>query len=244
MTVMEFFGCGMIAFGPPFAMFCLSIAKDPIRIIILISAAFFWLLSLLLSSIVWFLVVPLRSHLIFGVICSVIFQEAFRYLFYKVLRNAESGLQKVSEVGVKGPAFAINRLSLAYVAGLGFGVISGAFSIINVLADAVGPGTVGIRGDSPNFFMVSAFTTLAFILLHTGWGVIFYQALDAKNYPLVSYVVLSHLAVSCISLVNGSQLYAVSLLATYATTVFTLVLAFKVAGGTGETLKSVCTRRQ
>lgn len=38
MTLLEFFGCTFIAFGPPFAMFCLLVAKDPIRIIILISA--------------------------------------------------------------------------------------------------------------------------------------------------------------------------------------------------------------
>lgn len=89
-------------------------------------------------------------------------------------------------------------MSLAYVAGLGFGIISGAFSLVNVLADAAGPGTVGIKGDSPQFFIVSAFMTLAFVLLHTAWGVIFFHSLDAKNYLLTLYVVLTHLAVSCL----------------------------------------------
>jgi len=81
-------------------------------------SSFFWLLSLLLSSIVWAIVVPLKEYLIFGVTCSVIFQEFFRYLFYRILRyvlftllcvsfnlmslncrKAEVGLQKVSDVG-------------------------------------------------------------------------------------------------------------------------------------------------
>jgi len=242
MTVMEFFGCALISFGAPFAMFVVSIAKDPIRIIILISAAFFWLLALLLSSILWFVVVPLRSYLIFGLVFSVFFQETFRYIFYRILRNAESGLQMVSEVGVQGPISTINRVSLAYVAGLGFGIISGAFSIVNVLADAVGPGTVGIRGDSSNFFLASALTTLAFILLHTAWGVIFFQALDAKNFYLVGYVVVSHLTVSCISLVNQTQLYVISLVPTYAVAVLSAFIAFKVAGGTGAGFKSALTR--
>lgn len=82
------------------------------------------------------------------------------------------------------------------VSGLGFGIMSGAFSLVNVLADAAGPGTVGIKGDSPDFFIVSAFTTLAFILLHTFWGVIFFQSLDKRNYVLTSCVVLCHLFVS------------------------------------------------
>lgn len=83
------------------------------------------------------------------------------------------------------------------MSGLGFGIISGAFSLVNVLADAAGPGTVGIRGDSPDFFIVSAFLTLAFVLLHTAWGVIFFHSMDAKNWWLILYVILTHLAVSC-----------------------------------------------
>lgn len=38
MTLAEFSGCSLIAFGPALAMFMVTIAKDPIRIIILISA--------------------------------------------------------------------------------------------------------------------------------------------------------------------------------------------------------------
>ena len=37
MTVMEFFGCTFIAFGPPFALFVFTIARDPLRIIVLIA---------------------------------------------------------------------------------------------------------------------------------------------------------------------------------------------------------------
>jgi len=41
------------------------------------------------------------------------------------------------------------------VSGFGFGVISGAFSLVNVLADMTGPGTVGIMGQSTHFFITS-----------------------------------------------------------------------------------------
>lgn len=44
---------------------------------------------------------------------------------------------------------------LLTVAGLGFGLMSGLFSLINVLADSVGPGTVGLYGDSNYFFLTS-----------------------------------------------------------------------------------------
>lgn len=46
-------------------------------------------------------------------------------------------------------------LSVLAVAGVGFGLMSGAFSMINLLADALGPGTVGIHGDSQLYFLTS-----------------------------------------------------------------------------------------
>lgn len=49
-------------------------------------SGFFWLLSLLLSSLLWYAVVPLRDKLVFGLVFSVLFQEMFRFLFYKLLR--------------------------------------------------------------------------------------------------------------------------------------------------------------
>jgi anterior pharynx defective protein 1 len=246
MTLMQFIGCTFIAFGPPFAIFCLIIASDPIRIIILISSSFFWLLSLLLSSILWSSVVPLKDYLIFGVTFSVIFQESFRYLFYRVIRKAEKGLQKVSEVG-SSPGHKIfnSRSQLAFVSGLGFGLMSGAFSITNILADSVGPGTVGIRGDSHYFFICSSMTTLAFILLHTFWGVIFFKACDNRNYPLIAYVVISHLTASAVTFINAKpHLYWLSILLEYIITATTSVIAFHSSGGSINSLKSAFSRHE
>jgi len=48
------------------------------------------------------------------------------------------------------------------VSGLGFGIISGAFSLVNVLSDMTGPGTVGIYGDSQAFFLVSCIQLLEY----------------------------------------------------------------------------------
>ncbi|XP_066593806.1 gamma-secretase subunit Aph-1 [Prorops nasuta] len=226
MTVMDFFGCAFLAFGPPLAMFTFTVASEPIRIIILIASAFFWLISLLLSSILWYAVVPLRSQLAFGLVFSVLFQEGFRYLLYWVLRKAEKGLEKVTTTHV-----ADSRHVFAYVCGLGFGFMSGTFALVNVLADAVGPGTMGLRQGTEYFFIISAATTLCFILLHTFWGVVFFSALDTKNWHQVVWVVGSHLFVSCMTLLNAYQAYTASILSAYVILVITAGLAFKIAGG-------------
>lgn len=118
--------------------------------------------------------------------------------------------------------------SLPAVAGLGFGLMSGAFSMINLLADSIGPGTVGIHGDSQLYFLTSgetppaaatlpppawpaclsspafspaAFMTLVLILLHTFWGVIFFHGCENRRWWEVGAVVLTHLIVSV--LVSG-----------------------------------------
>lgn len=81
MTLPEFYGCTFLAFGPPLAMFIFTIAHDPIRIIIMIAAAFVWLLSLLLSSLLWFSIVPLRDATSFALIFSVLFQVGGSVLY-------------------------------------------------------------------------------------------------------------------------------------------------------------------
>lgn len=239
MTLMEFFGCTFIAFGPPFGLFVFTIARDPLRVIVLISSGFFWLLSLLLSSILWYAVVPLRKQLAFGLVFSVIFQELFRFLFYKLLRKADDGLQKVSQQGQDQhvmPRDISNKHIMAYVSGLGFGIINGAFSLVNVLADMAGPGTIGIHGDSKYFFLASAFLTLCFVLLHTFWGIIFFSACDRKRYLFLAVVVASHMLVSCLSLLNQrsdthNPQYLGSIIPAYIVMVIMAVGAFYTAGG-------------
>ncbi|KAL3283152.1 hypothetical protein HHI36_006305 [Cryptolaemus montrouzieri] len=235
MTVVEFVGCMFLAFGPPFAMFVFTIAHDPVRIIILIAAAFFWLLSLLLSSFWWFIVFPLRKDLVFGLIFSVIFQEAFRGVIYKILRRAQVGLTKITD---DTTTLIENKHILAYVSGLGFGIMSGAFSLINVLADAVGPGTMGIKSGNEMFFITSSATTLCFILLHTFWSVIFFDALDKKNNFQLIAIVLSHMLVSCLTLLNKYQVYSATIVPISFICGLTGLFAFKVAGGSYNSFKS------
>ena len=109
-------------------MFIFTIAKDPMKVIIMMASAFFWLLALLFSSALWAIVTPLKETLAFGLAFAVLFQELFRFVIYIILRKAEEGLQKVA-VGEDKISIAANKHVLGYVAGLGFGVASGAFSL-------------------------------------------------------------------------------------------------------------------
>lgn len=159
------------------------------------------------------------------IIYDIIF-NLFRYLLYKVLRKAEKGLERVTTAHV-----ADSRDVFAYVCGLGFGLMSGAFALVNVLADAMGPGTMGLTQGNEYFFLISAATTLCFIVLHAFWGVIFFSALDNKNWFQITWVVGSHMFASCMTLLNSYELHAASLFSVYSVLLITTAVAYNVAGG-------------
>lgn len=156
-----------------------------------------------------------------------------------MLRKAEKGLDKLTTINV-----ADSRDAFAYVCGLGFGFMSGSFALVNVLADQVGPGTMGLRSGTEYFFIISAATTLCLILLHTFWSVIFFSALDRKKWGQIFWVVGSHLFVCCMTLLNRYQAYMVTLLTAYTVLVLTAALAFKITGGRTQLLfQRNCLRR-
>jgi len=239
--MMEFCGCGFIAFGPPLAMFIFTIARDPLRIIVFVASAFFWLLSLLLSAGWWKAVVPLQNYIEFGLVFSVLFQEAFRFLFFLMLQKAEEGLARVWQEEAGGGAVSLvsNKALMAYVAGFGFGAISGTFSLVNVLADMTGPGTVGILGNSLHFFITSSLLTLCFVLLHTVWGIIYFDGMRRKRFYQPVTVLLSHMTVSCLTLMNRtlSPVYVASLLPAYIMLALMSVWAFIIVGGSWRTIR-------
>lgn len=230
MTVAEFAGCSFLAFGPPLSLFLFTIAIDPVRIIVMIAAAFVWLVALLGSSLFWFALRPMGAPIVVGVVISVAIQELFRFGIYKLLRRTKDDLHRVAQ----DSTITDNKHTLAYVAGLGFGVMSGAFALVNILADTTGPGTMGLLGGSQTFFVTSAAQTLCMILLHTCWGVIFFEACDRRSRALCAVVVLGHLTVALLTQLNRWELYAVTLLGSWAVLVATAAVAAKVAGATRE----------
>lgn len=226
MTLLEFTGCALAAFGPALSMFIVTIMNDPVRVIILIASSFFWLLSLLLSSIVWF-IFPGKQQIWFGVFLSVLIQEMFRYSLYLLLRKAERGLKRF----VAQSLVSNNKHMLSYVSGLGFGIMSGLFSLINILAAVEGPGTMGLRGGYSAFCIVSSMFTALTIFLHTFWGILFFHGLNTNNRNLIFYVIVSHIVVSEVTLFNQYNFYTPALFIVFIITLGTGCYTFKTAGG-------------
>jgi len=120
---------------------------------------------------------------------------------------------------------------LSYVSGLGFGVMSGLFALINILAEVGGPGTMGLRGGYSAFCIVSSIFTAFIILLHIFWGILFFHGLNTDNKNFILYVVISHLVVSEITLLNQYSFNALALCIVFVMTLGSGYYAFKTAGG-------------
>ncbi|RCN42767.1 Aph-1 protein [Ancylostoma caninum] len=81
--------CYLITFSPSAALFCRFVAKDPLRIILFVLGAFFWLASLLLSSFIWLAISMVWDALPLAVACSIILQDAARVFYFWLLKKAQ-----------------------------------------------------------------------------------------------------------------------------------------------------------
>lgn len=235
MTLMVFFGCALIAFGPSFALFAVTIAKYPVRVILLVVGAFFWLLSLLASAIVWWMVPPLKDQLAFALVFSVIFQEISRYGLYRLLLKAESGFE---ETLTEAESKSVANHKLSYVIGFGFGLMHCIFSFVNILAQLSGPGVIGLQGHPSNMFIVSAWLSNAVVFNNIFWTVISFKLWKKSKYLLYAMVPAAHLFVSCMTLLDDTiGGFVGKLVCTYAILAISALVAFKAAGGS---LNSFC----
>lgn len=139
MTLPSFFGNLLTAYGPPLALFLLYTSRDAQRVILFMTAAFFWLLSILLVSLLWYFIKPMQSgHPAFTILVAVGLQELGRWTLWRLVKGAEGGLEAVS----KRPGGVLNRAGNAWVLGLGIGLMSGLTTYATSLAESAGPAIV------------------------------------------------------------------------------------------------------
>ncbi|XP_020008562.1 gamma-secretase subunit APH-1B-like isoform X1 [Castor canadensis] len=239
MTTVVFFGSAFIAFRPVLALYIFTITTNPLHIIFLIVRAFFWLVSPLISSLFWFIArltsgnkdEPVQKYLlIFGVLLSVIIQEMFWFAYYRLFKKDKEGFKSI-----KPDETTPSMQLLAYVSGLGFGIMSGAFSFVNTLSDSLEPGMMCIHGDSPQFFLNSAFMTLVIILLHVFRGIVSFDGREKKQCYILLIALPIHLLVSAQT--SLSPHYGINLVSAYIMMVLIGIWAFFVAGGSCQRLK-------
>eukprot|EP00730_Choanoeca_flexa_P015921 TRINITY_DN7425_c0_g1_i2.p1 TRINITY_DN7425_c0_g1~~TRINITY_DN7425_c0_g1_i2.p1 ORF type:complete len:249 (+),score=22.59 TRINITY_DN7425_c0_g1_i2:88-834(+) len=201
-------GCLFLIYSAPLAMFWFLVRKSPKLVIMLISSAFMWLLAAYASAIVWVAIPPLKDEFWFILAVSVLIQESFRYLWWRMLCKAEQGLRTLApENGV-----IITRERIALVSGLGFGLMSVIIMTANMLDVMAGPGMIPSPGcPKQNLFVISSLIATMNLYLHVFWGIIAFRGWDLKRQGTaylspggwrVPFVVVAHAAASLLTLNN------------------------------------------
>ncbi|EDQ89497.1 uncharacterized protein MONBRDRAFT_32302 [Monosiga brevicollis MX1] len=208
MTQMSLWGNIFIIYSAPLALFWFNVRKSSKLVIILISSAFLWLVAALLTAVVWVAVPPLKDDYWFALIASVLLQELFRYLWWRLLRRTEHDLSILSPDG----DVVITREKLAMVSGLGYGLMSSTMMTCNLLDIMSGPGILAARGCTDHSHFTISSTTAAMIgLTHVFWGIIAFSGWDIRRARRgawssgdlrVLYVFFTHLFVSLLTLNN------------------------------------------
>lgn len=184
-------------------------------VILMVGSAFMWLLSALITSIFWQIEVAASkaqtTGTLFPIIFGVFFQEVFRYLYWKLLKKAEDGLNTLGDDGSGKTSHA----KQAMVAGLGFGVMSQIMQANIVINAAAGPWTMETPGGTcPGYsiFFISSVTSALFGMMNICWSTIMYmgaeQRLGSGKSLLTDWhlwlVVISHYAASFLT-VGGTM---------------------------------------
>lgn len=211
MTLLVEWGAIFLAYSTPLSLFWFFGRKSPKLVIMMVTGAFMWLMGALVSSIVWVAVVPLKQDPWFMVVVSVPIQELFRWLYWKMLKKAEGGLNTLAS----DDNMDITRDRVALISGLGQGLIAGTLPLSVVLPELAGPSSIpSLPCPSLSFGMVQAIIAAVIMLLQTFWNIAAADAWEKRanrrggmhfdDWRIV-FVVVAHYAFSLVTLNNNSE---------------------------------------
>ncbi|XP_042473654.1 gamma-secretase subunit APH1-like isoform X1 [Zingiber officinale] len=132
----------------------------------------FWLISLIVLSGAWRVVLPLNSAAwwpyVILIFTSVGFQEATRLMFWKLYKRLEVILDAFAEEKFRSRLSWTDKMQIALAGGLGHGVAHAVFFCVSLLTPSFGPATYFVdRCSRIPFFLVSAIISLVFVIIHT-----------------------------------------------------------------------------
>ncbi|KAG1139070.1 hypothetical protein G6F37_008933 [Rhizopus arrhizus] len=202
MTLYTFFGCLLFAYGPILSIFLLSIAPNAQYVLLTVSSAFFCLIALLISSVIWYFS---KTNNYISIVYSIAIQEICRWGFYLMTHKAEKGLNSISA----NPNSPLNKHVFSFVFGYGYALTNASVGYISLLVESIGPGVMMCPScPQASLYFIYAITTTLFSLLHIGWMMIacegYSEIPQKKGYFKVIWVILSHYGASFATTLNSS----------------------------------------
>lgn len=196
-----FFGCISIVYAPLLAIFIFVISKKSQHVILSIGSGFFWLLSIFVTSILWY-VIPLRETFLFVVPLSVVIQEGMRYLFYHIYTKAETAFGS-SSTSLTSPFVAFES---GFAMGFGTAFWYSVIQFTGVAAESIGPATLQASScPALPLFVVLAIETLIFGLHQICWSLVSFQGYTEKRHRKMAFTLVFHLVASLLTVINSIE---------------------------------------
>eukprot|EP01121_Diplochlamys_sp_Union-15-3_P017708 TRINITY_DN628_c0_g1_i1.p1 TRINITY_DN628_c0_g1~~TRINITY_DN628_c0_g1_i1.p1 ORF type:complete len:276 (-),score=35.55 TRINITY_DN628_c0_g1_i1:48-815(-) len=196
MSYVVFFSGLFWSYAWALALFICVISKSAQLVILAIGSCFFWLISMLVASIV--INIPGLKHIYLWIIpISVIFQELGRFVFWKLYYKAYSKLSFGNDD--TKPSNFVSALTI----GWGFGFCSALVLYTSLMWASSGPGYYATPAcESISVFHIGGLISQAFVLLHVMWSIIGYDAYLKKIWWKIAFIFVTHLGASFLTLFN------------------------------------------
>jgi hypothetical protein len=162
-------------------------------------SAFFWLMSMTLTSLIWSAIPPLHAHSSPGwviVPVGVVLAEVARAAFIRFYFRCE---RSFSVVSINAIVFPLVDFWSGIAAGVGYGATQSLVYYGPVVARAMGPGTLYAPHCAAFSTLVSAAANAAlFNALHVPLMVLAFDAYRLMSPPRIVAVVVLHMAAACL----------------------------------------------
>jgi hypothetical protein len=151
-------GIVLLGLGPLTALFVVSVMPHSEQVIVFGSAAFFQLISITLRALLWAMIPPLKTSIIWAVIIGAVVQELVRAAFFAAYRRTEAGFSVPQS----------HRANSSVSAGIGFAAAQTCMMYLAVTLSATGPGALYLdQCTALSAFSLTALNSCAFGLMET-----------------------------------------------------------------------------
>lgn len=224
-----FFGCVLIGFSPLLVTFFFMIVPRAQLVIVTLTAGFFWLISMLFASVIWYILPIKDSQSMYALTTtiSVLCQEFCRLVFFRSYSRAERSFSVVSTNAI---AFPLRDFYSGVAGGVGFGLTSTILFYGSIISSSSGVGT--LFSDSCSImstFVLCAVSALLMGILHICLMVLAFDGFRRQHPLKIAIPIFLHIIAALLSMVNtfddGCAIY--------------LPLLFAIVVGTGFWLKHV-----
>lgn len=209
MSFVSFFGPFLLGTGPLIVIFCLTIARKSFVVLLTLASAFYWLLILLIISVLFRAFTPLSDDLLslsLALLVSVGIEQCANWGVYGIHSKLVTLLSLMGRR--TGHRFtSIDAIWLSFGIGFGHALTHSLFFFVSLLEAMDHDATLYDFETCPklSIFNAAALSTLGFCLFHVFSTIVFLNGFPKSNKMQISLPPITHFIASLATLINSKE---------------------------------------